>query len=721
MGNGQSKKDNKKQQLLQKPSIEKPSKKNARTPVSNELTNLEAKRGKFSEEALVKFAPVKDPTGLIMTLGPVFAAPNNTLPDCDSSDFVAKLSANPVRCANFVTENNVVIETATNFVPQYMPIPKRAIVQIQEQLCLVRPINNIIDCMFRRENILQELVDLGLVIDENTSEFTEAQIVLLATCWVSLLIPWAAYLPSQPDGCEVNHTHKVLNAVLGHVFELLTRRYAVSMFDYAAQSGRHTRPDFHSTFIDEGRDPASYTAALGAHFVGQFKMHHLDKQDFFLSQDFKRLLADLPAQLAKSATAAVDVNLLTNFGVAVIVDGTPGQQVAYLSFSQCRPVLQGSQAQVLGYQFVRLWQTILPYEVDFPEAIAAPRDLAATYPTGCPDVIHRFGQLLGMLIYAASAFPVKDAGAGKFAFPTVSVPSLATASAIQSLASTAVAAPLPMAIKADTQAYSNREYGKAQLPLAPKHMTTLLARFRGDFKFERARPYDRSYRASTTVFEKASVKGVSVGDNVGVVKFAKTLLEMDLITHEAKLVVVAQQGPMQHVLHEGRYSKTVDFGSLQVMPRCIMLDALGPDAQRLALLFFKQLPDMLTEFMLYKWLIVDVKPSNFGFHNDVLKLIDLDSIVLYYPHDGYSQIPQPHVHNVQFSAPECQVAGSTVTLSSDVYAFAQLMVHMASMLPRHQQLIMQCIASQNACSQAPDERPDMLAFISQLRALAGKL
>ena len=170
---------------------------------------------------------------------------------------------------------------------------------------------------------------------------------------------------------------------------------------------------------------------------------------------------------------------------------------------------------------------------------------------------------------------------------------------------------------------------------------------------------------------------------------------------------------MQHVLWD-RHIRLALSATVQVMPRCVMLDSLGRNAPELHKLFFRQLPLMLTEFMRFQWLIVDVKASNFGFHGaeHTLVLVDMESVVQYQG-DG-SSIPKPWIHTPGYSAPECCTNDEApVTLKSDVYAFGKLCREMSAYLDGTQRETLAVIITA-ATQEIPAQRPDMNAFIQML-------
>ena len=114
-------------------------------------------------------------------------------------------------------ENNVIFEDATEFVPDFIPIPLSAVEAVSQKLSYYRPINNVVDALFRSQNVASELIQRGLAAkstDERSSR-------IASLCWQQILLAWAVhcaivvthlyqrYLPPEDHGREVDHTHRV--------------------------------------------------------------------------------------------------------------------------------------------------------------------------------------------------------------------------------------------------------------------------------------------------------------------------------------------------------------------------------------------------------------------------------------------------------------------------------------------------------------------------------
>eukprot|EP00698_Gefionella_okellyi_P020099 TRINITY_DN6272_c0_g1_i1.p2 TRINITY_DN6272_c0_g1~~TRINITY_DN6272_c0_g1_i1.p2 ORF type:complete len:314 (-),score=61.28 TRINITY_DN6272_c0_g1_i1:926-1867(-) len=306
-------------------------------------------------------------------------------------------------------------------------------------------------------------------------------------------------------------------------------------------------------------------------------------------------------------------------------------------------------------------------------------------------------QFLGMLIYiAGETMPIKPATKTLFQMPTVTVPLLLTLKSRPVLSSTIT------------------ESGGAGGPLnfaGVKLASAGVISLKGTY----SKVYSRGH---TRFFDSASYNGCPIG--IGLLKVAEDDAAFKRLKSERKLTAFALANQMVHVLVNNRYFCVVDEldarGVVQAMPKAQMLDEVqGADAAVMLEVFFRDLPHLLTEFRAQKWLFVDTKPNNLAITADLQNLVavDLDSVVLYTNEDN---IPQPHLHDAKFSAPEIKLHKST-TLKSDVFAFGQLMNTMISKLNSTAFKLAAAQVAAQAIVVDVASRIDMATFIQLLHGL----
>jgi len=161
-----------------------------------------------------------------------------------------------------------------------------------------------------------------------------------------------------------------------------------------------------------------------------------------------------------------------------------------------------------------------------------------------------------------------------------------------------------------------------------------------------------------------------------VLQAAPTPSDRKSLEMEVEVVDLARKNRLKHILHEDRQMTLYDFGLVQKVPICTMLDSLDKqhphDKRRLLEVFVTQLPDVLEELRDNCLLYTDAKPSNVGIYgNSTLKLCDLDSVVRYKNEDA---IPRPRLYTRAFAAQELsEEHRKTVSIQADVQAFARLL------------------------------------------------
>eukprot|EP00698_Gefionella_okellyi_P014398 TRINITY_DN3995_c0_g4_i1.p1 TRINITY_DN3995_c0_g4~~TRINITY_DN3995_c0_g4_i1.p1 ORF type:complete len:454 (+),score=77.36 TRINITY_DN3995_c0_g4_i1:453-1814(+) len=389
--------------------------------------------------------------------------------------------------------------------------------------------------------------------------------------------------------------------------------------------------------------------------------------------------------------------------------------VEFLSLIRCAPVLDSTATTIIGNHVTRLWDTVIPYSSGFTASHPVGDNLAPglATPSGPWETLQRLGCMLGMLMYneAFSIQPRAATSPASTAFPSCTVPSLVMPSDLESVLAAAPAG-VPLAASGDPDKQPlNTDLKFDAIPA--KRLKSIVKENRGPLTLKHVQPQQASHRKRTFVFGEGKNNGVLIG--IGLLKIAATAGELKTLYAEKLWVQTARNNSLVHVLHAHRTVNAGQNATCQVMPRCDMLDSGVTAVRQLA--FFKQLPELLVELQAVKWLVVDVKPSNLGFYNNMLVLVDLDSVVSYWGSDG-SVIPKPPVHTPQFSAPECTAAGNNpVTLESDVYAFGKLMETMqAGLSAARLRLIAPILAS--AILNDPKQRPTMAAFTQSLKAIA---
>eukprot|EP00698_Gefionella_okellyi_P009125 TRINITY_DN2294_c0_g1_i1.p1 TRINITY_DN2294_c0_g1~~TRINITY_DN2294_c0_g1_i1.p1 ORF type:complete len:344 (-),score=55.16 TRINITY_DN2294_c0_g1_i1:92-1123(-) len=170
--------------------------------------------------------------------------------------------------------------------------------------------------------------------------------------------------------------------------------------------------------------------------------------------------------------------------------------------------------------------------------------------------------------------------------------------------------------------------------------------------------------------------GLTQMNSICLIKVAGDAAQLLPLLQEQLLVTEARANQMQHVLTNGRYFETVSDASVhcvaQLMPK---LQMLGREQYSANVAAVQTLPALIRECRNAKWLLVDIKASNFGIYEDRIVLTDLDAVVRY---ADPKLIPFTTGRFTKgCSAPECATA-TALTLAADVYGFAAMLLELGS-------------------------------------------